>query len=148
MDMINDKKAMTAIFDAFIFITIIGIIAAGMFILTNTEDSGNTSAKEVHDTFFGTRLTTEDLFEDTDTQCAEICDLVAAYMMTRKGDALKYANDTLRSIVPPYRSYLLVLEYKGRTLEIGDGGQRLSSKYSSEIMIIDGSIMRTTLSLY
>ncbi|MCL2712459.1 MAG: hypothetical protein FWD37_04210 [Methanomassiliicoccaceae archaeon] len=146
--MIKDKKAMTAVFDAFIFITIIGIIAAGMFIHSNFEDNNNTIAKDVHDTFFGIRLGTDDLFKDTDTQRAEMCDLMAACMMTSEKNALRFAEETLRSIVPPYCGYELTMEYKGKILTIGDGGQNLSSKYSSEIKIIDGNVMRTTLSLY
>jgi len=146
--MIRNKKAMAAVMDAFIFITIIGLIGAGMFAYNGLQDQKEPVAKGVHDAFFGIELKTNDLFDETDTQHVRMCDLLAAYMVSGEGDVLEYAEAVLRSIVPPVYGYEFVFEYDGRTLIIGDGGYRLTSKYSTDMKIIGGKVMHTTLSLY
>jgi len=142
-----DKKGMAAMIDAFMFITIIGLIAAGMFAYSHgaVED---TVAKDAYDSFFDIKLRTNDVFDGTDTQPVGICDLVAAYMMTGNGDILGYAENALRSIISPVHGYSMTFEYNGRTLTIGDGGNVLTSRYSSEMTISDGKIMRASLSIY
>lgn len=143
-----DRKAMAAIIDALMFITVIGLIVAGMFAYSNMTDERETIAKDVHDTFFGIELRMDDMFEDTDGQSVRMCDLVAAYMASGKGDVLLYIKDILSSIIPPTYSYLYTFEYGGRTLTVGDKGNKLTSQYSSDVMISDGKMMRTSLSLY
>ncbi|MDR0778880.1 MAG: hypothetical protein LBE48_05550 [Methanomassiliicoccaceae archaeon] len=144
----KDKKAMASLIDAFIFITIIGLIAAGMFAYNSVNTEKQTTAKTAYDTFFSIELRTNDLFEDTDTQRVKMCDLAAAHMVTGKGDTKEYINEVLGSIIPPVYVYKMVFEYDGRTMIIGGEGNALSSHYSSEIKIIDGKTMRASLSLY
>lgn len=143
-----DKKAMAALIDAFIFITIIGLIAAGMFAYSNIISEKETAAKTAYDTFFSIELKTNDMFRDTDTQCVKMCDLIAAYMVTDKGDMKTYIESTLASIIPPIYGYMMILEYDGRTMTIGDAGNELSSHYSSSMKIIDGKTMSASLTLY
>jgi hypothetical protein len=143
----KDKNAMAALIYAFIFITIIGLIAAGMFAYNAFNDK-ETAAKTMHDTFFSIELRTNDVFSDTDTQCVRMCDLVAAYMVTGEGDMIGYIESVLTSIIPPIYEYIMIFEYDGRTMTIGGPGNKLSSHYSSEMRIIDGRTMRASLSLY
>ena len=142
------KKAMASTIDAFMFITIITLIAAGMFAYSSVPEDKETLAKTAYDAFFDTKLKANDMFEDTDTQNVRMCDLVAAYMVTGEGDVIAYAEDVMRASISPVHSYLLTVEYKGRTLTIGPGGDVLSSRYSSEMTVSDGNIMRASLSVY
>ncbi|MDR0791003.1 MAG: hypothetical protein LBE47_00510 [Methanomassiliicoccaceae archaeon] len=144
----KDKKAMAALIDAFMFITIIGLIAAGMFAYSNAAVQKETVAKTMHDTFFSIELRTNDIFDDTDTQSVRMCDLVAAYMVTGEGGTREYIENVLGSIIPPIYGYMMIFEYKGHTMIIGGIGNKLSSQYSGEMTILDGNIMRATLSLY
>ncbi|MDR2865942.1 MAG: hypothetical protein LBV13_00830 [Methanomassiliicoccaceae archaeon] len=144
----NDKKGMAAIIDAFMFITVIGLIAAGMFAYSHLPDDKQATARTMHDTFFSIELRTEDMFPGTDTQCVRMCDLIAAHMASGEGDVRGYIDQALGRIIPPIYGYVFSFEYAGRILTTGDGGGRLTSDYSSEITIIDGNTMRTRLSLY
>jgi len=142
------KKAMAAVIDAFIFITIIGIIAAGMFVYSHSDDNRNAMAKEYHDSFFAIELRTNDLFEGTDTQCVRMCDLVAAHIASDEGTVREYAENVMRSIIPPIYGYKFVFEYDGRTMAIGDGDGRVISQYSSDTVIISGKTMHSVLYVY
>ena len=144
----DNKKGMAAVIDAFMFITIIGLIAAGMFAYSSVTDDKEAKAKEVHDAFFSIELKTEDLFDDTDTQKAMMCDLLAAYMVTGDGNVYEYAENVLRSVVPPVYGYTFIINYDDRVLTFGDGGGRLTSRYSSDILTSGGKVMHTELSLY
>ena len=146
--MIRDRKAMASIIDAFMFITVIGLIAAGMFAYSGASGDNETVAGTVYDTFFGIELRTSDMFCGTDTQSVRMCDLVAAYMVSGESKVLEYMKNTLDSIVPPVCKYEFTFEYNGRSLTIGEKGDRLTSRFSSEMMISDGNVMRASLSLY
>lgn len=146
--MIPDRKGMAAVIDAFIFITIIGLIAAGMFAYGNAHEEKEPIAKTVHDTFFAVELRTNDVFDDTDTQCVRMCDLMAAYLVTGEGGVKEYAESVLRSIIPPIYEFTFVFEYGGHVLTIGTEGDTISSRYSADISIVSGKTMRTTLTLY
>ena len=143
----NDRKGMAAVIDAFIFITIIGLIAAGMFAYSHLEDRSG-DAKEMYDVFFGIELKTNDTFPDTDTQIVRMCDLVAAYMVTGQGSMKEYTEDVLRTIIPPVHDFIFTFEYDGIVMTMGEGGNRLISSYSSDITILGGKVMRASLSIY
>ena len=138
---------MASTIDAFMFITVITLIAAGMFAYSGIHDD-DTMAKNAYDAFFDTKLRTDDLFGDTDTQIFKMCDLVAAYMMTGEGDVPVYAEEVMRTLISPVHSYSMTIEYRGRTLTVGPGGDVLDSRYSSEMRVSDGNTMKASLSVY
>ncbi|MCL2786644.1 MAG: hypothetical protein FWD81_05455 [Methanomassiliicoccaceae archaeon] len=142
------RKGMASIIDAFMFITIIGLIAAGIFAASGVNVEKEETAKTAYDSFFDIRLRTNDMFDDADTQSVRMCDLIAAYMVTGEGGIPEYAKTALKSIIPPICGYSLVIEYNGMRFMIGDGGDKLTSRYSSELLISDGRTMIATLSLY
>ena len=142
------RKGMAAIIDAFIFITIIGLIAAGMFAYSSAGSESETDAKRVHDTFFAIELKMNDVFDDGDTRTVRISDLIAAHLVTGDGNVEEYAEDVLRSVIPPIYRFLMTFEYDGHTLTIGERGGTLSSHYSADIIIAGGKVMRASLSLY
>jgi hypothetical protein len=119
-----------------------------MFAYSNISDDRDVIAKDLHDTFFSTELKVNDMFEDTDTQCVKMCDLVAAYIVSKEGSVLEYVKGILGAMIPPMYSYEFRFEYDGTVLTIGDGGGRPISSYSSKVAISDGKIMNTSLSLY
>jgi hypothetical protein len=145
--MIKNKKGMAAIIDAFIFITIIGLIGAGMFAYSSMHEK-DALAKTMHDTFFGIELKTNDLFDDTDSQRNRMCDLIAAYLATGSGTAKEYAEGVLNEIIPPIYGYSFTFEYEGSSMSIGNGGNRMSSQYSADIAIVGGKVMHTVLTIY
>ena len=143
----SGKKGMAAVIDAFIFITIIGLIAAGMFAYSHSADR-DAMAKEYHDSFFAIELRTNDLFEGTDTQCAMMCDLIAAHIASDEGTVREYAEETMNNIIPPIYGYKFVFEYDGHTMSIGNGDGRVISQYSSDTVIISGKTMHSVLYVY
>ena len=142
------KKGMAAIIDAFMFITVIGLIAAGMFASASLNVEKETAAKTAYDTFFDIKLRTNDMFEDADTQSVRMCDLIAAYMMTSEGNIPEYVEEALREIIPPVHGHFFVIKYNGKTMTFGAEGDVLASRYSSYMVISDGRTMTATLSLY
>jgi len=145
---IRNKKAMASIIDAFMFITVIGLIAAGMYAYSNANEDNETAARTVYDAFFSIELRTNDMFDGADTQCARMCDLVAAYMVSGENSILEYMKRVMDSLISPIHGYEFSFEHNGRSLTIGEKGERFTSKYSSEMMISDGNVMRATLSIY
>jgi len=139
---------MASVIDAMMFITVIALVAAGMFAYSSVTSDEKTEAKTLHDTFFSIELRTSDLFDGTDTQSVRMCDLIAAYMMSGRGDVREYTEHVLASVIPPIYGYEFTFEYEGRVMTIGGGGDILTSQYSSEMVILGGKMMRTSLSLY
>jgi hypothetical protein len=148
VDVKPGKKAMAAVIDAFVFITVIGLRAAGMFIHIGTDDGKGMKAKEYCNAFFSIELRMNDLFDEPDTQCVMMCDLMAAHISSDEGTVKEYAERVLDSIIPPIYSYRMVCVYDDNTLEIGDGDGNPISQYSSDIAIINGLTMYVSLSLY
>jgi len=134
--------------DAFMFITVIGLVAAGMFAYSFDTAERETVAKAAYDTFFDIRLRTDDMFGDTDSRPARICDLIAAYMMTGEGNIPGYIENIMYSVIPPVYGYLFVFEYNDRVLTIGEERDEISSRHSSSVTISDGSVMHASLSVY
>ena len=133
--------------DALVFMTIIGLLVAGIFAYSAPAEK-NTDAKEVHDMFFSVELRTSDLFDDPDTQIIRMCDLVAVCILTGDEDILDRIEKILHSLAPPFSGCIFVFEYGGHTLVIGETGEKLRSQYSSSVAVSDGNIMRTTLTIY
>ena len=146
--MILRKKGMASLIDAFMFITVITLITAGMFAYSSLSADKEPEAKALHDAFLSIELRTDDLFEGTGTQMVRMCDLLAADIMTGNGSARGYAEDVLACIIPPIYGYEFTFEYEGRTMTIGNGGNVITSRYSTETVILGGKVMRTSLSLY
>jgi hypothetical protein len=139
---------MAAIADAFIFITIIGLIATGMFAYSNLSDGDGAQAKEYYDMFFAVELKMNDVFEGTDTKCVRMCDLIAAHISSDEGTVREYAERILGIIIPPVCDYVFVFEFNGRTMTVGERGGKITSQYSSEITIINGMTMHASLTVY
>ena len=146
--MIRSKKGTAAVIDAFIFITVIGLIAAGMFAYSNVQNDKEAKAKEIYESFFAIELKTNDLFDGADTQCVRMCDLIAAHMASGQGSVDEYIEGVLNSIIPPIYNYVFAFEYDGRSMVIGNEGQKLTSKYSSDMMTLSGKPLHAVLTLY
>jgi hypothetical protein len=146
--LIRGKKGMASVIDVMMFITVIALVAAGMFAYSSLTHDETTEAKTLHDAFFSIELRTNDLFNETDTQSVRMCDLVAAHMMSGRGDVREYTEHVLASVIPPIYGYEFTFEYEGRVMTVGNGGYILTSQYSSEMVILGGKMMRTSLSLY
>jgi hypothetical protein len=130
------------------FITVIGLIAAGMFAYSNIYEEKDIVAKDAYDTFFDIRLKTDDMFDETDARTVKMCDLVAAYMITGEGDVLQYIESVMSTAVSPIHSYTFKFEYRGYVLTVGPGGDVITSRYASEMKISDGRTMKASLTVY
>jgi hypothetical protein len=144
---LKNKKGMTAMIDAMIFIVIIGIAVSAIFALTGDEPAAN-DASSISDSIFSAKLRTCDLVETDDSRLVSMPDMMAFYILTGEGDAANYIESILDSLMQRPHSYSLSICYSGNTIVIGDGlGDAVSSSVK-EFTVTYGGTVTANLSLY
>ena len=141
------NNGMTAMIDAMIFIVIMGLAVTAVFALDNAEN-GAYDASSISEGIFTAKMRTNDLIDAEDSALVGIPDLVAVYILTGRGEVMDYIKDILDSVSNREGSYLMTIEYQGRTVSVGTGkGEPLSSSVK-EFTVTYGGAIRTSLSMY
>ena len=144
---LKDKKGLTAMVDAMIFIFVIGLAASAAFAFGGEEPAAN-DASSISDSIFSARLRTCDLIDTEDSGLVSMPDLVAFYIITGEGETADYIESILDSLLQRPHSYHLEVDYKGDVISIGDGiGDPISSSVK-EFTVTYGGTIKADLKLY
>ena len=144
---LKNKRGMTAMVDAMIFIVIIGLAVTAMFSFNNNE-KGTNDASSMLESIFTAKIRTNDLIEADESGIVGIPDMVAVFILTGEGTVIDYIKEILDSAMQRDGAYYMEIEYQGRTVSIGtDKGDPISGSVKEFTVTYGGSI-RTSLMLY
>lgn len=142
----KDRKGMLATVDAMIFLTLLSVVATGMFSYISSEEAEQPLARSVSDDFFAIRLKASDVFSTDDSQIFPVADLIAANMNSGNSDTAQvFIHDTISEMVPPMYGYVFTITYNGMTLMSSRDGFSETSSYVTSIEINGGRVLTAEL---
>ena len=144
---LNDRKGMTAMVDAMIFIVIMGLAVSAIFAFGGEEPAAN-NASSISDSIFSAKLRTCDFIDTDDSGLVPMPDIAAFYILTGEGEAGDYIQSILDSLMQRPHSYSLEIGYKGSIISIGDGAGDPVSGSVKEYTVTYGGTIRTDLRIY
>jgi hypothetical protein len=144
----RNKKGLTAMVDAMIFIVIMGILVAAMFSVSDNEDYTMNEASEVSDQLFSAKVRISDILEEQDSLVITITDLLAASIVIGDDSAPEYVKAILDSLTERPGAYRLNLSYRDTALTIGTGDGIPVSGCERELTVTYGGVLLTELFLY
>jgi len=144
---LKNKKGLTAMVDAMIFIVIMGLAVSAMFAF-NSNDSAANDASVISDSIFSAKLRTCDLVDMNESRIVGMPDMVAFYILTGEGKVAEYIESILDSLTQRPGSYCLDLTYHGSTVTIGSEKGDPVSGSVKEFTVTYGGTVRADLRLY
>jgi len=144
---LKDKKGLTAMVDAMIFIVVIGLAVSAMFAFCSEDPVAN-DASSIIDSIFSAKLRTCDLVDTDDSRLISMTDMTAFYILTDEGRAMDYLESILDSLMQRPDSYCLDVTYQGKDVHIGSGKGDPVSGSVKEFTVTYGGAVRTHLKIY
>lgn len=145
---LKNKKGMTAMVDAMIFIVIMGIVATVYFSSGHIDNSEMNESSEITDDIFSTKLKINDLIDTEENGLISIGDLIVSHLYSNNDSITEYLEDILRTLLQRPDSYRLELTYGDLSCTIGNGyGDPLSS-CTKEHTVTFGGVLTSSLSIY
>ncbi|MDR2698444.1 MAG: hypothetical protein LBB30_02035 [Candidatus Methanoplasma sp.] len=144
---LKDKKGMTAMVDAMIFIVIMGMAVSAMFSFGGENPVPN-DASSVSDCIFSSKLRMCDLVDTEESGPVSIPDMAAFYILTGEGKTAGYLESILDSLFQRPGSYRLDIEYQGSTMTVGSGKGEAVSGSVKEFAVTYGGSIRTELRIF
>ncbi|MCL2032597.1 MAG: hypothetical protein FWG96_04960 [Methanomassiliicoccaceae archaeon] len=137
---LKNKKGMTAMVDAMIFVVVMGLAVSAIFAFSGGEPAPD-DASAVCDGIFTAKLRTNDILETEETGLVSVTDMAAFYILTGEGTIIRYIESVLGSLLRKPDSYRLDISYQGSTVSIGNGaGDAVSSSHKEYVVTYGGSI--------
>jgi hypothetical protein len=143
----SNRKGLTAMVDAMIFIVIIGLAVSAMFALSNNNLEAN-DASAVSDAVFTAKVRMCDMMDTEESRLVSIADMTAYYILTGKGNVMDYIQSILDSLMQRPGSYLLNLSYRDTTVTIGTGHGDMVSGYIRDFTVTYGGTITADLEIY
>jgi len=144
---LKDRKGITAMVDAMIFIVIMGLAVSAMFAFSGGEPVVN-DASSVSDSIFSSKLRTCDFIDTEESGLVSMPDMAAFYILTGEGKAADYIESVLDSLLQRPNSYRLDIEYQGCRITIGGGDGDAVSGAVKEYTVTYGGSIRTELRIF
>lgn len=147
MHLRNDRRGMTAMIDAMIFIIIMGLVVSAVFAMDDDEDVEPNNASAMCKKLIQTDLRLCDVMDTEDQSGMMMPDLMAACTMSDELSS-EYITDVLDSITERPGAYRLTMDYNEKELVLGTGDGTPVSGYTTESPISFGGILTITLELF
>ena len=144
---LKDRKGLTAMVDAMIFIVVMGLAVSAMFVFSGDHATAN-DASTVSDNIFSAKLRACDLVDTEDARLISVPDVIAFYFLTGEGNVIDYIESILDSLLKRPDSYRLELGYNDSTVTIGSGRGDPVSGSVKEFTVTYGGTIRVDLSFY
>ncbi|MCL2295551.1 MAG: hypothetical protein FWC29_00500 [Methanomassiliicoccaceae archaeon] len=143
----RNKKGMTAMVDAMIFIVVLGIAVSALFAYSG-EEPVSTDATSVSESIFSAKLHICDLTEIDDSGLISMPDAVAFSILTGDKKAIEYIKSILDSLTHRPKAYCLTIDYRGETVKIGETGGDPVSGSTKEYTVTYGGSITVDLKFY
>ena len=144
---IKDKKGITAMVDAMIFIVVLGIAIIALLHFQGTNDT-NGEASEVIEELFSIKLHSEDAVSDGDSKVLSLTDLIAASFIMDDDGVMSYISEVMDRLTERPGSYHISISYGDHTCTIGYGSGISVSTASKDAVALYGDTLHMTLELY
>lgn len=146
----DDRKGFVSIVDAMIFVTLIAVVSMCLFSMFITEYQEEPMANSVCDGLISIELKSSDVFDTEDSDVYHISDLIASGLSSGKTAKLQsYISKTVDGMIPGMHGYSLTVTYRDKAMSFErDGGSQLTSEYSTDVNILNGSTVRYELKIY
>jgi hypothetical protein len=144
---IKDKKGITAMVDAMIFIVILGIAIIALLHFQGTNDT-NGEASEVIEELFSIKLHSKDVMNDGDSKVLSLTDLIAASFIMDNDSVISYISEVMDRFTGRPGSYHISISYGDHARTIGDGSGIPISTASKDAVALYGDVLHMTLELY
>lgn len=135
-----NRKGTVALIDAMVFLSLMSVVAVGIFAYIGYAEIEEPMAKSVTDDLFSVKVKASDLTDSEDSKLYPIAVLISANMASGDTEFTeRYLAETMDCLIPEMYGYVLALGYEGHLLSVERTSLRdISSDYSSEINI-DGA---------
>ena len=144
---LKNKKGMTAMVDAMIFIVVMGLAVSAMFMFTSNEPVPD-DASRVPDKIFTSKLRSCDVIDTEESGIVNVSDMVAFYFLTGEGKIMQYIKGIMDSLMQRPGSYRLDISYKGSSISIGSGTGDPLSSYHKEYGVTYGGTVKADLMIF
>jgi len=144
---LKNRKGLTAMVDAMIFIVVMGLAVSAMFAFGGDNSSPN-DASTVSDNIFSAKLRACDIADTEDARLISVPDVIAFYFLAGDGKVIDYIQSILDSLLKRPNSYRLEISYNNSVVTIGSGTGDPISGSVKEYTVTYGGAIRTDLSFY
>jgi hypothetical protein len=145
----NNRKGLTGIIDAMIFITIMSVVFSALYAYNiNDTDTFDIDASDISNEILSSKFCLDDIIYTDDSRLVSFTDLLAAATLTGDERTIDYLRLVLNSATGRSDSYRMTVIYGNNTFTIGIGeGVPLSSCTETTAVTYGGS-MTTILELF
>jgi len=144
---VRNKKGLTAMVDAMIFIVILGLAASAMFAF-NGDDPEPNDASSITDSIFSSKLRACDVIDTNDSRLIGMPDIAALCILTEDDNIKDYLGSILDSLLQRPGSYSLSIDYMGESVTIGSGKGEAVSGSVKEFIVTYGGTITVDLNIY
>lgn len=145
----KDRKGITGVMDAMIFITIMMIVFAGMYTInTDHDDDLGLDASDISEQILSSKFSLCDITDSEDTVLVSAPDLFAASVISGDQLTIEYLTDLLDAASGLPGSYKMTLTYKDHTMTVGNGDGTPVSKCTKSTTVTYGDQLITVLELF
>ena len=145
---LKNKKGLTAMVDAMIFIVVMGLAVSALLYLQGSDEETRGESGEIVDNLFSTKIRMDDLIEYGDSSIISLTDMLAASMVIGDDSIKDYLETVMTSLRGIPGSYSMSIEYQGIRLELGTGDGVPISSSTKEFVVLYGDVMRIGLNLF
>ena len=119
----QDRRGITALADAMIFIVIMSMAFSALYLYEDDDVDVGNSASDITDAVFYSKMKLKDIMDTDDSKIVSITDLIAASMVTDNKSVFNYLEELMETVNGRPDSYRLTMTYgeKERCLGSGDG---------------------------
>lgn len=115
-----DRRGMTGIVDAMVFMAIMGLAFAGLYAYGAHDAGDDRDASAIVDCIMASALLTDDIAEAGESRIAGMADILAYATVTGDAGTVAYLEAVLDAAVGVPGGYLLTAGYDGHSLDAGD----------------------------
>ena len=144
---LKNRRGMTAMVDAMIFIVVMGLAVSALFAFGGDDPIAN-DASSVTDTIFSAKLRACDLTDTGESRLVSIPDMAAFYIQTGVGNVMDYIKSILDSLTQRPDSYRLNICYLGCDVTVGTGKGDAVSASVKEFTVTYGGTITADLRIY
>ena len=142
----NDRRGITGIVDAMIFIVIMSLVFSALY-ANSQHETEDCRAAEISGNLLSSKVRACDITDSEDSKMLPIADAMAIAVVTGNKNAVDMLTSVLDASVGVPGSYLFTMTYNGKTLSIGKESGIQTSGFECESVVTYGGILKTELRL-
>jgi len=144
---LKNRKGLTAMVDAMIFIVVMGLAVSAMFAFSGGDHS-ESDASSVIDGIFSAKLRACDITDTDDSRLISMPDMIAFCLLTNDKGVMEYLESVLDILMQRPGSYRLDIVYLDKTASAGSGRGDPVSGSVKEFTVTYGGTVKADLKIY